>query len=161
MKQLSFKDRVKKANPHLLVIEEYLNMHTPLKTVCDKCGFGKTFDWRPMPATLLKEKACPICAGKQLNILAPGINDLETWCKENDRQDILEDWDYEQNGKDVNTPNTPSEIARSNPKIMVHWHCAICGHTWAQTANKRTTVDAKTKTTSQCPHCSKAGTSFS
>lgn len=32
------------------------------------------------------------------NKLIQGVNDLEIWCKENGREDLLEEWDYEKNG---------------------------------------------------------------
>ena len=161
MTKQDFIKKVKSLNPNIEVLEEYRSMHHPVHVICAECGYGKTFEWKPMPATLLKENACPVCAGKSINRLVPGINDLETWCKKNNRIDVLDDWDYEANAADAKVPNLPSEIARSNPKIKVHWKCAVCGHTWPQTTNKRTTIDKKTHNTAQCPHCSKGGTSFS
>ena len=36
---------------------------------------------------------------EQIKNAIKGINDLETWCKQNDREYILEEWDALQNGE--------------------------------------------------------------
>ncbi len=40
-----------------------------------------------------------------MGVLKVGVNDLETWCKQNNRYDLLEEWDSEEN-----TPLTPLTI---------------------------------------------------
>lgn len=155
-------NRIKNNNPDIVVCGDYINNQTPIKCYCSKCEFGKTFEWRPYPTLLFKEKACPICNKKQLGgKMISGINDLETWCKMNDRLDLLEEWDYDANNEDPNTPKHPSEISRSNSKIKVHWICSICGFKYMNTTNKRTTINVKTGHAVGCSHCSRAGTSFS
>ena len=155
-----FAEEVKLINPNVILLGKYKRFGDSISCRCSKCGFPGEGVWTIMPQNLLKSNACPNCAGRQLNALFRGINDLRSWCENNDRLDILEDWDYEENKKDPNTPNTPEEIARSNPRIECHWKCCACGATWTTTANKRTTPDKKTHNTSNCPRCSKAGTSF-
>ena len=156
----SFAEEVKAANPNIILLESFQRMAKNISCKCKKCGFPGDGVWTPMPQSLLKSNACPVCAGKQLNGFYKGFNDLETWCVKNNRLDILDDWDKEENEKDASTPDAPSEIARSNPSIRCHWRCHICGMPWQATTNKRTTTDKKTGKTSSCPHCSKAGTSF-
>lgn len=157
-----FLERVKKANPNIDVVGNYVDTQHSIKCVCKVCGYGNSFDWTPRPSLLFNEKACPICNGKQLGgKTIKGINDLETWCKKNNRQDLLQEWDYEDNSKDNDVPNLPSEISKANPRIKVHWICSICGFKFVNTTNKRTTIDKRTGHSVGCPHCSKAGTSFS
>ncbi len=155
-----FLEEVKTVNPSVVLLEGYKKMAIGVSCRCDKCGFPGDGVWAPMPQTLLKPNACPVCAGKQLNGFYKGFNDLETWCMKNERLDILDDWDIDENKKDDSTPDSPRDIARSNPRINCHWRCHICGTPWQTTTNKRTTTDKRTGKTSSCPHCSKAGTSF-
>ena len=70
-----------------------------------------------------------------------GINDLETWCKENDRQDLLDEWDYEKNGN-LRPSNTG---CRSSKKV---WWIGRCGHKWDSRIDHRTTMHCN------CPYCS-------
>ena len=156
-----YAEKVKMINPKIILDQEYSNMHTSIPCHCSSCGYGKDGAWIVYPQQLLKPNVCPICAGRPLNRFYRGINDLYTWCMNNDRQDILDDWDYEENKHDSNTPDDPSDIARSNPKVAIHWRCHICGTPWDMVPNKRTSIDKRTLHTSGCPHCAKAGTSFS
>ena len=87
--------------------------------------------------------ACPVCAGK---VIVRGINDLESWCKENDRQYILDEWDYEKNSI------LPSEVAPfANKKI---WFVCKQGHSY------RSTLANRTSSHTGCPICRRKGTSF-
>ena len=52
-----------------------------------------------------------------------GINDLETWCKQNNKSYLLDEWDYEKN------IILPSEVTRGSNK-RVWWKCSN-GHEWA------------------------------
>ena len=53
------------------------------------------------------------------------------WCMENNRQDLLEDWDHQKNN-----PVTPKDISKaSNRKVW--WTCHVCGHEWEVTVNNR------------------------
>ncbi len=53
------------------------------------------------------------------------------WCTESDRQDLLEDWDYEKNN-----PTTPKDVSKaSNRKAW--WKCHVCGHEWETAINNR------------------------
>ena len=79
----------------------------------------------------------PYCSGKRV---LSGFNDLETWCKNNDRMDLLEEWDYEKNKL------LPSEVTKSSDK-KVYWKCNHCNHRWM------TKIDIRTRTHSKCPKC--------
>ena len=80
---------------------------------------------------------CPICNGKRV---LKGFNDLETWCKNNDMEYLLEEWAYDEN--DI----LPSEVSKSSDKI-VYWKCRICSHTW------KIKIDSRTRMKSGCPNC--------
>lgn len=64
--------------------------------------------------------------------LVPGVNDLQTWCYENNRLDLLEEWDYKRN-----FPLTPSQISRGSGK-RVYWVCKTCGRNWPRSVGGRT-----------------------
>ena len=73
---------------------------------------------------------------------ARGI-DLQTWCLQNDKQDLLDEWDYEKNGN-----LTPCNTSYGSAKKV--WWVGKCGHKWDTTVNNRTSV-AKS---GNCPYCS-------
>ena len=62
--------------------------------------------------------------------LEVGVNDLETYCKQNNRLDLLNEWDYEGNGDLL-----PSMIAYGSSK-KTNWKCPQ-GHIWQQSPNAR------------------------
>ena len=70
-----------------------------------------------------------------------GQNDFETWCKQNNREDMLAEWDYEKN-----YPVTPDAIGRGSPK-KVWWICAK-GHHFDSRLNSRIYQNCN------CPYCS-------
>lgn len=75
------------------------------------------------------------------NKLAKGVNDLETWCKQNNREVLLDEWDYEKNTL------VPTEITMgSNKKIW--WKCSKCEFEWQAVVNNR--INGR-----GCPKCAK------
>lgn len=87
----------------------------------------------------IKSKGCPICNNRQVLY---GFNDLETWCKENDRNEILEDWDYKLNSI------LPQNIIFGSGKVC-NFVCHICGYKW------KTRLNARTLQKTGCYKCSK------
>ncbi len=79
---------------------------------------------------------CPICDGKQV---LKGYNDFETWCKQNNRLDLLDQWDNEKN------TITPDSIIKS-ARIGVWWRCNE-GHLYKTYAYSRIIGN-------NCPYCS-------
>ena len=78
--------------------------------------------------------------GVLLSSVIIGKNDLETWCKQNNKEYILQEWDY-----NANAPFTPQNIAAgSNKKFS--WVCSE-GHKWIDSVYYRTKVSTK------CPYC--------
>jgi len=68
-----------------------------------------------------------------------GINDLETWCKGNHREDLLEQWDYKKN------KNAPSKYTKGSKK-KVWWKCPE-SHSYEMCIYDRTTQKLN------CPYC--------
>ena len=85
-----------------------------------------------------QKQNCPRC--KANNKLFKGYNDLETWCKQNNRLDFLEEWDYEKNNI------FPSDITAHNDN-KVWWKCKVCGQSY------QCNVAHHTAETSGCPIC--------
>lgn len=110
------------------------------------CGKGHHFEASPGNRTV-NSRSCPYCAGTKL---LTGYNDFETWCLENNRQDLLDEWDYEKNGI------KPSEILRGGGGKKIWWK-GKCGHEWDAVISSRTKIrQGKTKPikTAGCPFCS-------
>lgn len=80
---------------------------------------------------------CPYCSGKRILI---GFNDFETWCKNNNEQHLLDEWDFSKNTL------LPSEVTKSSDKL-IYWKCSRCSNVW------RTKVDSRTRMNSGCPKC--------
>lgn len=72
--------------------------------------------------------------------LQPGVNDLETWCKKNGREELLQEWDY-----DKNEGLTPKDISYGS-RTKHWWKCKDCNNLFLQTPNSRTTGHG-------CPNC--------
>ena len=160
MNKDNFANMVHMNNPNLLLLDEYRDNHTSLACMCTVCKTGADGLWKLYPSTIYKPYPCPVCNKRDVPYLLKGYNDLLSWCQRNDREDIIADWDYEENARDPLAPNTPDEVARSDPKTIIHWKCHICQTPFNATTSKRTTPDRKYGTTKGCPHCRKSGTSF-
>ena len=70
-----------------------------------------------------------------------GENDLRTWCEQNNRSDILNEWSYEKN-----VGFTPIDITYKNVRY-VWWKCSECGKEWYES------VGSRTKYHRSCPYC--------
>mgnify|MGYP002234345892 CR=1 FL=1 len=67
----------------------------------------------------VNDHGCPFCSGSKLLI---GYNDFETWCKNNGREDLLKEWNYEKN------EILPTEVTFGSGKY-VWWKCNK-NHEW-------------------------------
>lgn len=95
---------------------------------------------------MLKPSGCPYCSNPPKRVLV-GFNDLETWCKENQRETLLIEWDYEKNKV------SPTEVTFGSGKY-VWWKCSK-RHEWRAQIHNRT-EGSKTN----CPICARTQTSF-
>lgn len=108
------------------------------KRVWWKCKLGHEWQTTVNNRTS-SSRGCPYCFGRKT---LSGFNDLETWCKENAREDLIWEWDSEKNDIPM------SQISPSNSK-KVWWKCSL-GHEWDATIGSRTTSSRP----SGCPYCS-------
>ena len=108
------------------------------KKVWWECSLGHEWEASIGSRTGGNQNGCPYCSGRYLLI---GYNDLETWCKNNGREDILVEWS---NRNEIQ----PNQISPHNNK-KVWWECSL-GHVWEASIGSRTG-----KSSSGCPYCSK------
>ena len=87
-------------------------------------------------------RGCPVCANRKRSV---GHNDLETWCRKNNRLQILEEWDVT-----ANDGLMPKDVS-AHSQQQVSWKCSH-GHSW------KTSIDTRTSGCN-CPKCN-AQTSF-
>lgn len=105
-----------------------------------KCSKGH--EWEAQIKSRTYNHGCPFCSGTNKKAIK-GINDLETWCKQNDREYILEEWDALQNGE-----LTPDMVTWGSHK-RIHWKCKK-GHMWEAVVKERTKIRGN-----RCPECRK------
>ena len=105
-----------------------------------KCSKGH--EWEAQIKSRRYNHGCPFCSGTNKKAIK-GVNDLETWCRQNDREYILDEWDSLQNGN-----LTPDTVTWGSHKRL-HWKCSK-GHTWDAVVKERTKIRAN-----QCPICRK------
>ncbi len=108
------------------------------------CKHGHTWEITINDRTGYKHSSCPYCANKKV---MQGFNDFETWCKKNDRLELLLEWDYEGNDK---LGITPQNITYGSSRKKVWWKCPVCGYKWS------IGVDVRTKGNG-CAVCHKKG----
>lgn len=107
------------------------------KKVWWKCSLGHSWKTAVCSRTAKNPTGCPYCSG---TACLTGYNDFETWCKENDRNELLLEWDYEKN------EIIPASIApHINKKVW--WRCDK-GHEWEAAVGSRTG-----KKPCGCPYC--------
>lgn len=100
------------------------------------CKNGHSYSMPLFRRTGKDKRGCPYCSH---NLILPGFNDLAAYCKNNNRQDILDSWDYEKNNI------KPSEILPgSHQKI---WFKCPNGHNYQQMLKN------KTEHFYGCPEC--------
>lgn len=116
--------------------------HKKIIWKCSKCGNN-------YPASIAdrttKSSGCPYCSGR-LPIL--GKTDLLTWCQNNDREDLINDWNSE-----LNDGKSMQEYTYASDKKVI-WKCHICSFEW------KTEINARTVGNGGCSKCSVSGTSF-
>ena len=99
------------------------------------CKNGHSY--KQSPASKANGRECPYCKNRKVE---SGFNDLVTWCKQNQLDYLLEEWDYEKN------EITPSEISHGSTK-KVFWKCSN-NHSFVQSPNARTGTRKR-----NCPYC--------
>ena len=98
-----------KMNDEFIVNVEDLQKGSRVKVSCKCDGCGKDLVWAYQDYNnIVKDDGCTYCNTCSVNLTSKGIafsKSFYDWCIENDRQDVLERWDYETNQlspKDIN-----------------------------------------------------------
>ena len=107
-----------------------------------KCNLGHTWKTSVCNRTAKEATNCPYCSNHKISI---GYNDFKTYCKQEGKEYLLEEWDYEKNS--ISPQNI---LAKSSQKV--HWIC-INGHRWSAVIADRSSGHG-------CPKCRLKGTSF-
>ena len=102
-----------------------------------KCKEGH--EWEAQIKSRTYNHGCPYCSGTNKKTVV-GKNDLVTWCKENDKQYILDEWDYD------NNVSSPEQYTFGSHK-RINWKCAK-GHKWNAVIKERTKFRGN-----MCPYC--------
>lgn len=102
-----------------------------------KCSEGH--EWQAQIKSRTYNHGCPFCSGTYKRAIV-GINDLKTWCEQNDKSYILEEWDYDNN--DI----TPEMVTFGSHK-RIKWKC-MHGHSWEAVIKERTKINGN-----MCPIC--------
>ena len=126
-------EKTKKKYPNIDINNITCSSNIKAVFFCKTCG--NIYEARIHNKTNKKSK-CPYCSGK---LPIKGVKDLATYCKNNNRQDILDSWDYDKN-KD------PSEYLPNSTEI-VYFKCKL-GHIYRQR------ISDKINKKLNCPICS-------
>lgn len=94
------------------------------------CPKGHSYYAKVSNRTKNKPTGCPICTGKKIVV---GVNDLETWCKKNNRLDLIKEFDKEKNDF------TMQDITSGSGK-KVWWLCPK-GHSYQTYLTHRTRMN--------------------
>ena len=100
-----------------------------------KCTKGH--EWTATVYNRINGTGCPYCAGKKI---LKGFNDFETWCKKNNRIDLIKEFDTTKNNFSI------SEITVGSGKKI--WWCCQNGHSY------NTTIAHRIKLNTGCGYCS-------
>ncbi len=106
---------------------------------CKKCGNS----WETAISTRSEGRGCPACGivkRSSKSRVKKGKNDLESWCKTNNRQDLLDEWDIEKNGL------APDQVAMGSHKVY-GWICSTCHNSLDSNIPNR-------RFGNNCPYCS-------
>lgn len=114
--------------------------HGSHKKVWWKCEKGH--EWEAQIKSRTYNHGCPYCSKTNKRAIK-GKNDLETWCKEHNKESILEEWDFDKNGDLY-----PDMVTYGSHK-KAFWICKK-GHGWEAVIKERTKINGNT-----CPICRK------
>ena len=103
------------------------------------CSQHHSYDLSPKSRTGQNQN-CPYCSNHRL---LQGYNDLEMYCRKNNKQHILDEWNYEENKK---LGYTPQNVTPKSSK-QVYWKCQK-GHSYPAK------ISNKVIHNSTCPYCS-------
>lgn len=117
---------------------------------CSQCGHS----WMAaIKSRTLLNAGCPQCGYEKLSIAQSrpkDLCDIESFCKANEVEWLLDEWDYEENTLE------PKDVSRSSGKYKIIWKCRKCGYCWERTPNNRIKILPEGQVhISECPMCLK------
>lgn len=101
---------------------------------------SKGHEWEAEVKSRTYNHGCPFCSGTYKKAVL-GENDLVTWCKNNNKLYILNEWDY-----NSNAGMQPESFTFGSHK-RINWICAK-GHRWSAVIKDRTKIKGN-----RCPIC--------
>lgn len=103
-----------------------------------KCAKGH--EWQAVIKSRTYNHGCPYCSPSFKKVLV-GVNDLATWCGENNKEYIIEEWNFEKNNS-----LKPEDVTKGSHK-RIWWRCSK-GHEWEAVVKERTKINGN-----KCPYC--------
>lgn len=100
-----------------------LGSNTKIWWKCPECGY----EWSSIIKNKSNKKTCPVCCNR---IVIFGKNDLYTYCLNNNRQDLIEEFDEEKN-------NCSMKELSVGCKTNIWWICKKCNYSWQATPARR------------------------
>lgn len=111
--QTEFLNKMKKINPNIIIVGEYVSSHSKISVKCKKCGY----EWEARPYALIQGRGCPEC-GKLLAVK----NRKGKTAKKTTKQ-------FKQELSVINKDITVIGEYTGN-RNKVECSCNICGHKW-------------------------------
>lgn len=99
------------------------------------CKYGH--EWKAAIHHRTQGRGCPICSCRKI---VKGVNDFKTWCIENNKQYLLDEWNYSKNKR------MPDDYPKGSEE-NVWWICKN-GHEWEARIGNRVMLGRN------CPICS-------
>lgn len=117
---------------------------------CSKCGY----EWKAViksrtTGNQYGPSGCPKCLatlGRGVHVIT-GVNDLETWCKENNKLTLLKEYNEAYN-------KIPANKVACRCSKMANWKCARCGKVYSSLVVNRT------KNSTGCKFCTSGIASY-
>ena len=100
-----------------------LGSHKEIWWKCPKCGY----EWQSMVKSKSNVKSCPVCSNR---VVIVGKNDLYTYCLNNNRGELIKEFDNQKNDF------TMKELTIDSHK-EVWWKCSKCEYSWHASPYRR------------------------
>ena len=100
-----------------------LGSNTKIWWKCPKCRY----EWQSIVKSKSNKKNCPLCSNR---VVIYGKNDLYTYCLNNNRQDLIDEFDDKKNECSM---KEISVVCKSD----IWWKCKKCNHSWKASPARR------------------------
>lgn len=124
-------------NPGIIIDEISIGLRKRIWFTCHKCG--QTY-YQNIKERFSHNFGCPYCKG---HLAIPGKTDIISWCKENNRQDIMEELYRNSHNKDIDFSRVSAHSSKKFYFTCEH------GHEYQQQLYNKVNRNEK------CPECNK------